>query len=388
MRTDFDTGHPDLLIVDGNRFHELGREKARAECERLVGSLHRTGMAILWPPQADDHEQLMAATRGAFEDLFRMPEEHLKRKYERVDLGRQVGYTPVHTERARRYDRVVDQFTAEVAPEHYPAVGGWDRAPNVNSRWFHRWGPRPHPFETKFDGLNAPNIFPDEIGFFAEAADGFGTLMDGICDLAYEMLEVGTNLPEGELRNRRVKAPHLVAPTHIDLARFGLSHRVPILAHMDLNGLSAHLPATRGGLVGFLRDGTPFFANVPPGFVLLQAGLQLAGLFGGWILPGLHQVIVPPELLPKIVEANRRGERFDRIGRIWFDHIASDAKVGPVGRFRAEPEAHLWRDEYAGDGVNRELVLIGLLPLEALSPGRRAAAGFDAEGNLTIELAA
>lgn len=388
MDTNFKTGHPRLLVVNGHRFRTLGRAWADDECGHLANSLHETGMAIFQPPNPEHQQRLMNATGGAFGDLFRMPEGHLKQKYERADLGRQVGYTPVHVERARRYDRVVRQFTVDIHPDHYPAVGGRDKAPNVNARWFHRWGPRPSAAETAFGGLNAPNVIPSEIGFFEEAADGFGAFMDSVCGLAYEMLEIGMHLPTGSLQSKRVKAPHLVAPTHIDLARFAPSHRVPILAHMDLNGLSAHLAATHGGLVGYLRDGTPFYADVPPGFVLLQAGLELASLTGGWILPGLHQVTVPPELLSQVVEAIRKGELFDRIGRIWFDHIASDEMVGPVGHFRNQPEAHLWRDEFAGDLVNRELVLIDLLPYTVLSPERRAAAGFNEAGQLMIELPA
>lgn len=370
-------------FVDIARYMREGRS-AGDECERLRVAFERTGLVRARPRAYSQTARIGREARRVFRDVAMLPDAQQARLM-RPDIGHQLGLTPNRQEWARDVSGVTREFTAAIPPELQPLMGS-PGDPNNNRRWFHRFGPAPE--ETAFPGLNEANVDPGVPGFM-DIADEFGFhMLEAVTD-ALGMLEVAYGLPEGELRELCTVAPHLVAPTFIDLTTCAAQGIwVPIRAHEDCNLITSHLAASHKALVAYMRDGTPVWVvvNESEGEILLQAGMQLSILTGFRVLPGIHQVMIPSDQRAALAHASRNGEVEMRVGGTMFGHTNSDARMTPLAPFRGEPGADLCPDWKAGHQIQHELLQIGLMDPASASDADLAAAYVSRDGQSLLQL--
>jgi len=229
----------------------------------------------------------------------------------------------------------------------------------LNGDFFHRIGGRPE--ITNFPGLNEPPVEPEGFPNWIETLDRWGyKLLESAFTLA-EMIAIGLDLPKNSFTDLMNNGPHLLAPTASDLGKHGLN---TILAgfHQDLNFLTFHGKSRFSGLYVWLRDGTKMPVVVPDGCLLVQAGMEIEHLTGGFIKAGYHEVIVTEKTVQQVEVARRSGKCLWRISSTLFSHIASDCLLTVL--YGTEEEKRVSREKYkdilAGDHVNNELKYIKL----------------------------
>lgn len=93
------------------------------------------------------------------EDYFNQPVSELQ-KDERPELSYQVGATLENTEKPKcAVDEPCLNIIARLAPEERPLdISG--HSPDPKCRFFWKMGDKP-PYETAYQGLNAPNVTPE-----------------------------------------------------------------------------------------------------------------------------------------------------------------------------------------------------------------------------------
>ncbi|GIL75494.1 hypothetical protein Vretimale_8128 [Volvox reticuliferus] len=169
------------------------------------------------------------------------------------------------------------------------------------------------------------------------------------------------------------QGPHLLAPTASDLDCNGRLGAGLAGYHYDLNLITVHGRSRFPGLYVWLRDGRRVAVRIPPGCLLMQAGKQLEWLTGGYIMAGMHEVVVTETTLAAVEAARAAGRSTWRISSTVFTHCASDAVLRPLGRFTEQPgSAEAYPAIKAGDQVQRELEAICLRKMAVASS---AAAG-------------
>lgn len=277
-----------LAQVDLSEY--LSTSSDDSACEALASSLREYGAAIVVDSRVSHSDA--AAFRSLMERYFAQPTED-KLADARPEVFYQVGSTPDHVERPRENS----DFVAGLEPGNEPvsASAVADRRKDPKWRFFWRIGDRPKPDETKFAALNAPQVVPSAFaGEWERTMDAFGNRMLATVKTASEMLAIGLGLPSDVLTRKLLLGPHLLAPTGADLRMQELREEGAPLAgyHYDLNYITIHAAASFPGLYIWTRDGRRLRVRVPPGCLLLQAGVQLEHLTGGVIKRGFHEVVV------------------------------------------------------------------------------------------------
>jgi len=278
-------------------------------------------------------------------------------KDSRPDISYQLGPTPEGTELPRCTSDVKCQELIKSFPEeHRPRM---PQGPDAKWRFFHRIGSRPE--KTNFPSLNEPPVQPDGFPEWIDTLDRWGNkLLDSAFTLA-EMIAVGLDLPKNSFTDLLVDGPHLLAPTASDLEKHGLG---TILAgfHQDLNFLTFHGKSRFSGLYVWLRDGTKMPVVVPDGCLLVQAGMEIEHVTGGYIKAGYHEVIVTEKTVQQVEKAKEMEKPLWRISSTLFSHVSSDSLLTVL--YGTEEEKRISREMYkdilAGDHVNNELKYIKL----------------------------
>lgn len=195
------------------------------------------------------------------------------------------------------------------------------------------------PYETKFPGLNAPNIVPQASAIrerWTPTMAKWGTSMKDAyvsnflsASIFVESLISESSLPQCSsfgpnvsCRTRAVQrriygcwsirvcpfilfnlysslnshiSPHILAPTASDLNLYGKKDTILAGFHTDLNFLTIHGRSRYPGLHIWARNsGKRIPVKLPPTgpYLLVQAGKQLEHLSGGLIKAGYHEVVV------------------------------------------------------------------------------------------------
>ncbi len=222
-----------------------------------------------------------------------------------------------------------------------------------------------------------PAAFAD---VWAGVLDCWGGKMLAALDTVARAAGVGLGLPSSSLAGLLDGGPHLLAPTGSDLGARPAPGTVLAGYHADLNLITAHGRGRLPGLFVWSRDGRRLPVAIPPGCLLLQAGLQLERLTGGAVAAGRHEVIVTQAALDAVRAAAAAGEgpaRAWRVSSTVFGHAASDAVLAPLGHFASRPgAAAAYPPITAGAFVQKELEAIGLKK----RVGRAGAAGVSVDG--------
>lgn len=240
----------------------------------------------------------------------------------------------------------------------------WPAGADPKWRFFWRVGPRP--VDTEFPELNAAPVVPAAFAdTWADVLDAWGAKMVAALDTVAAAASAGLGLAPDTLPGLMSDGPHLLAPTGSDL----IAHSAPgtVLAgyHADLNLLTVHGRARFPGLRVWTRGGATVDVVVPPGCLLLQAGKQLEYVTGGAVAAGWHEVVVTPAASAAAATAVAAPDAKPgagwRVSSTVFGHVASDAVLEPLGRFReVDGAVERYPPIKAGAFVSRELEAIRL----------------------------
>ena len=125
--------------------------------------------------------------------------------------------------------------------------------------------------------------------------------------------------------------PHLLAPTGSDLTKNDTG-TVFAGVHYDLNFLTIHGKSRFPGLYIWLNDGTKMSVKVPDGCLLIQSGIQIEWMTGGFIKAGFHEVVytdATKEKVQKRLEENKDAQVW-RVSSTLFSHIRHDLSLAPL----------------------------------------------------------
>ena len=342
------TADVDVIDLDAWR---AGGAGAPAAAAAAAASLRSLGLLLVRDSRAS------AADNDSFLDMmeayFSQPAAAVAAD-ERPALSFQVGSTPSHQELPRDHCARMRALATADAP-----LSLCPPEKDAKQRFFWRLGARPA--ATAYAELNAPPVTPAAFPQWAETMDKWGgKLLAALADVA-ELAAVGFGLPRDAFAAAMREAPHLLAPTASDLARFGAPGTVLAGYHYDLNFLTIHGRSRFPGLYVWSREGRRLAVAVPPGCLLVQAGKQMEILTGGAVQAGFHEVVVAPATTAAIEAARAAGRPLWRISSTCFGHIASDVLLRPLGVFAELPgAAEAYPPVLAGDQVAAELRALNL----------------------------
>lgn len=149
----------DLPIIDLDVFLNSPHDSpaAVAECRKAAEALITYGALVLHDSRVspEDNEGFL----DLLEDYFAQPTEELK-KDERPELSYQIGATLENTEKPKcAVDEPCLDVIKRLAPDQRP-LDIMGHQPDPKCRFFWRMTEKP-PYETKFPGLNSPNVVPE-----------------------------------------------------------------------------------------------------------------------------------------------------------------------------------------------------------------------------------
>ncbi len=339
----------DIPVISSDAFLKTDGRNGQEDCEAVAQGLERTGLVVVRDPR------LPADVPGRFLDLMTRyfgQSEDLKREDMRAEIGYQVGWTPSFIERPKPRPEVQSKLRIEHKPHR--TVGS-----DPKERFFASLGKRPS--QTKFGWLNANPVMPRAFPEWADITGEWSRSMLSAVHTLLEMAAVGFGERADLFTSLLEYGPHLLAPTGSDLSKYGAPGTVLAGFHDDLNLVTAHTQSNYPGLRAWTRSGESFFAKVPPGCILFQAGQQLEYVTGGVVLCGLHEVVAVDTALPKIRAELAEGRVPWRISSTLFATTSSDATLKPLGSFATDEALQAYPDILAGDQVAKELKTIELV---------------------------
>lgn len=331
----------------------------RQLCATVVESFHQTGILILRTPRVDEAEN------WRFIDMMERYFLSASQKFyngEKVaeifpELGFQVGATPELQEKPRDHCERINNYPDSDKPQSLCP-------PQVDAKWRYFWRIGELPEQSA--GMDFNNVVPQEIPEWGSVMDSWGSLMLNSVETVVAMCEIGLGLPRGRITDMMQRAPHLLAPTGSDLAKFGMG---TIFAgfHYDLNFITIHGKSRYPGLAAWLRSGRKIPVRVPDGCLLLQAGKEFEYLTGGYVLAGFHEVVYTDATEEAVQRAKAENRPLWRVSSTLFSHIRTDLTLAPMSELAArypQSEAETtakYPPMTTADYIRAELIAIGLL---------------------------
>lgn len=340
------------LLLNG----DLSSKQLEEACQAVVQSFHHTGVLILKDPRVNEsHNQ-------RFLDMMERYYQSASQKLYNGDkvaeifpeYGYQVGATPENIEKARNHCERINNYPEEHRPQT-------DCPPQVDAKWRYFW--RVGELPENHGVLEKANVVPEEFPEWREVMDQWGELMLNAVKGVVRMFEIGVGLPENYLIDMMQYAPHLLAPTGSDLAKYEPG---TIFAgyHYDLNFITIHGKSRFPGLYIWLRNGQKVPVRVPDGCLLLQAGKMFEYLTGGYVLAGFHEVVYSEAAKKVADEARSQNRPLWRVSSTLFSHLRHDVMLRPLpelSSYYPEEVTHLYQPISASDHVMNELKAINLL---------------------------
>jgi len=317
-------------------------------CKRLAEALKKYSCVVVEDPRVNqgDSDRFL----DQMEAYFAQSTE-AKMEDARPDINFQVGVCPEFTEIPRNNGAKI----RELNDSEKPTV---PQSADAKWRFFWRIGDRAA--ETRYPELNATPVVPQAFPQWAEVMNDWGTKLHLSARCVAEMLAVGLDLDKDSITNKLERGSHLLAPTGSDLVKFGKLNTVLAGFHYDLNALTVHGKSRYPGLYIWTAEGERLACKVPPGCLLVQAGIQIEWLTAGAIKRGFHEVIVDDAALKAVANARKTKEHIWRVSSTFFAHVASDEVLEPLGHFKSSKQADLYSPIVAGDQVLEELRAINL----------------------------
>lgn len=258
-------------------------------------------------------------------------------------------------------ERPVDNLAraAKLEATERPVSDPKVRVADPKWRFFWCLGPQPSttPFTTDVPELNKTAVVP--AGFETEwrgVMDMWGGRLLAALNTTAEMLALGLGLPRDAFCEKMERGPHLLAPTGADMAKYGSQVGSTMAGyHYDINMLTIHGKSRFPGLFVWTSTGKRIPVAVPPGFLLVQAGIQLEWLTAGAIERGMHEVVVSEKTKQALESALQRKAIPWRVSSTVFGHVRSDASIAPLGHFAQAEGAAEYNAITAGEMVAEQL---------------------------------
>ncbi|XP_078443458.1 2-oxoglutarate (2OG) and Fe(II)-dependent oxygenase superfamily protein [Wolffia australiana] len=327
--------------------------KLQEMCSRVSTTLRETGALLVKDPRCsvEDNDRFLDMMERYFASS-----DQFKRNQERPQLHYQVGVTPEGVEIPRSLVDMEMRGKIRTMPKEFQPL----LPSGPDPKWRYMWRIGPRPINTKFKELNSEPVIPEGFPEWKETMDSWGLKMISAVEVVAEMAAIGFGLEKDAFTALMKEGPHLLAPTGSDLERHGSKDRVFAGYHYDLNFLTIHGRSRFPGLNIWLRNGEKVEVSVPIGCLLIQAGKQLEWLTGGECLAGMHEVVVTDRTRSSVEAARAAGRSLWRVSSTLFAHVASDAALEPLGRFRGSTSSTGYPPIRAGEFVERELAAINL----------------------------
>jgi len=313
-------------VIDAAAFLD-NTETREEECKKAAESLHKYGILILKDPRVDekDNDEYIEMMEKYFETRGDKFYNHENLVEARPEIHYQVGVTPEYVEKARNHCARFAHYDDDNKPIS-------ECPPEYDAKWRYFWhiGDRPEEKKAMY-----ANIIPEDLPEWEERMTKWGNMMIDACFTAAEMAAVGLGIPHDTFSEKMKLGPHLLAPTGSDLIKNDVG-TVFAGVHYDLNFLTVHGKSRFPGLFIWLNDGTKKSVKVPDGCLLLQAGIQLEWLTGGYIKAGFHEVIYTEKTKEKVkkrLEKNPDAKVW-RVSSTLFSHIRHDISLAPLAELK------------------------------------------------------
>ena len=312
----------DAPVIDVAAFLD-NTDSREEECKKVVESLHQYGILIIRDPRIEekDNEDYIDLLENYFESRGDMFYNNQELKEAHPEIHYQVGITPELKEKARSHCARFAHYDENNKPIS-------ECPPEFDAKWRFFWHIGERPEERK--AIYA-NVVPEDFPEWEDKMNKWGNMMIEACYTASEMLAVGLGITQDAFSSMMKLGPHLLAPTGSDLTKNEVG-AIFAGVHYDLNFLTIHGKSRFPGLFIWLKDGTKKSVKVPDGCLLIQAGIQIEWLTGGYIKAGFHEVVYTEETKEKV---NKRREVKPE-GHIWrvsstlFSHIRHDLSIAPL----------------------------------------------------------
>jgi len=266
------------------------------------------------------------------------------------DLGYQTGATPEYIEKARDHCSLMKKFNKDDKPQSICP-------PEFDAKWRFFWRVGEKAFDDAF--VDPPKTLPKDFPEWEPTMDRWGNLMLDCVFTVAEMTALGLGLPSRAFTDRMKGGAHLLAPTGSDLERYK-EGTVFAGFHYDLNFMTIHGKSRFPGLYVWLRTGEKMPVAVPDGCLLLQSGIQLENLTGGYIPAGFHEVIYSEKTHENYLKAKQLNKPTWRVSSTLFAHIRYDVDLQPLGKFATKEACEKYPKIKAHDQVMEELKAISL----------------------------
>ncbi len=299
---------------------------------RIVGQAFREiGFVFIKAPELTG---LLRECYAEFAKVFALPQEAVKRGYERAEIGHQRGWTPHQTEQAIACRNTGPAGVAQ---------------PNEYECWF--IGPETVEDETllkRYPVAYHPNLWPAEAPTFRAP---MLRLYDALYDVGRRMLravEVDIGYKKGFFDEMLFDSATVMRALHYPPVRPEQVGKVVWgCEHTDINLVTVLPASTRPGLWIQRRDGKWIPGMAPEGYAIGQVGDMLSLLVGGHFLSAKHEVRAPNE-----------ATEVGRYSAAMFMHPRSDVWLYPDARW-ADPAIH--QPVEAGAWLHQRLIDIGIL---------------------------
>ena len=199
----------------------------------------------------------------------------------------------------------------------------------------------------------------------------WGNQMVDASFLAAEMAALGMGLAKDTFTERMKLGPHLLAPTASDIMKYEVGTAFAGF-HYDLNFITIHGRSRYPGLFLWTREWERQPVSIPAGCLLLQAGIMLEQLTGGFVMAGYHEVVYTDktkEVVDRKLAENKEGAKniMWRISSTLFSHLRYNVDLTPLseiaGLHHAENvAAGKYKTMTAHDKLMEELKAINLAP--------------------------
>ena len=105
--------------------------------------------------------------------------------------------------------------------------------------------------------------------------------------------------------------------------------------HYDLNFITIHGKSRYPGLYLWTREWKRMPVSIPPGCLLLQAGIMFEHLTGGYVTAGYHEVVYSEktkDVVNKKLQENKEGANHTmwRVSSTLFSHLRYDVDLTPL----------------------------------------------------------
>lgn len=346
-----------IPIIKTSKFLASGGDDE--QCEALKDGVSHFGLAIILDERVEPG--LPVKYRDTMQEVFQLPDE-IKRQYIQPKVGdKQLyenGWRPPRTEKARRRDEVLHLIPEGAKPRDPP-----DRDPKERAMY---------PFGNLGRKSNYPMIdhaepiIVKEVEGYRENSEAWGRTMYMVMMTIAQMLAVGFGEPRDLFSSLLEHGPLRLAPTGLDLTKYGAPGTVAAGFHNDLSCFTMHGMSNWPGLWAWTRLFEKYAVRLPgEQYLLLQVGRVLEHLTAGMVKRGYHEVVIGPDKQDLLRAMIAAGQKPWRVTTTSFYNIATEEWIEPKGSFARLESAEKYQNERILCGDHMMNKILGKTAAEA-----------------------